>query len=96
MFVDIKEEKPLTKGSNMNFGGSVRVNPMGIVVLGLILFLFLYINYPGGSSPTVTSSSTGSTVSMKALLAVSIEAAKRGGREVKRIRDQVIPGIIRI
>ena len=67
----------------MNAGGSVRLNPIGVAVLVLLGLLFLYLNM-GSSSPDIN----GDKVSMKRLLSVAIEVAKRGGAEVKTIREQ--------
>ncbi len=75
----------------MNFGGAVRVNPLGIALLVAVGLLVVYFNL-GGSSTSNPSSASGGVygdrVSLKELLSVSIQAAKRGGQEVKRIREQ--------
>ena len=77
----------------MNCGGgsSVRMNPIGVIFICLVFVILLYFNF-GGSSQNVEQlrdKITTETVSLKALLAVSIEIAKRGGMEVKKIREQV-------
>ena len=74
----------------MNLGGSgVRVNPLGVALLVFVGIVFLFYTFAGGSvSGGGGSSKYERYVSMKKLLAVSIEMAKRGGAEVKRIRQQ--------
>ena len=85
----------------MNLGGSVRLNPCGVAVLALVCVLLIYLNLPSSSSShkatsganafhsTHGSSAGGEReVSLKELLAVSIEVAKRGGRVVKKIRKE--------
>ena len=73
----------------MNLGGSgVRVNPIGVALLVFVGIVFLYYTFAGGSVAGGGSSKYERYVSMKKLLAVSIEMAKRGGAEVKRIRQQ--------
>jgi hypothetical protein len=69
----------------MNCSGTVRLNPWGALCVGLLLFFVVYFNL-GSSS---TSLLTLNTVSLKSLLAASIEIAKRGGHEVKKIREMV-------
>ena len=77
----------------MNLGGSVRLNPCGVAVITLLAAALIYLNWPWSSSWSGPSphhaSSSDEEVSMKSLLSVAIEAAKRGGREVKRIREEV-------
>ena len=70
----------------MNFGGSVRLNPCGLLVLGLITLFLIY--YTFGRSNETSPNNIGS-ISIKALLAASIDIAKKGGQQVKMIRDQV-------
>ena len=73
----------------MNLGGSgVRVNPLGLALLLFVGALFLYYTLSGGNSVGAGVGKYERFVSMKKLLAVSIEMAKRGGAEVKRIRTQ--------
>ena len=73
----------------MNLGGSgVRVNPIGVALLVFVGIVFLYYTFAGGSVAGGGTSKYERYVSMKKLLAVSIEMAKRGGAEVKRIRQQ--------
>ena len=69
----------------MNIGGSIRLNPCGLLVLGLLsLFLIYYTFGRSGNNATNTES-----ISIKALLAASIDVAKKGGYQVKSIREQV-------
>ena len=77
----------------MNCGGgsSVRINPIGIIFMLVIFVIIVYFNF--GSNDTRASllndRVTTEAVSLKALLSVAIEMARRGGVEVKRIREQV-------
>ena len=77
----------------MNCGGgsSVRVNPIGIIFVCIVFVVLIYFNIGSkdNNSSLLRDRITTETVSLKALLAVSIEIAKRGGVEVKRIREQV-------
>jgi hypothetical protein len=73
----------------MNLGGSVRVNPLGLLLLGVVAIFILYYSMSGGGSSDAQKGH--GTISIKALLAASIEVSKRGGYEIKRIRDQVGP-----
>lgn len=74
-------------------GGNVRVNPLGVGILVFFCIVLIYFNLGGGGSSSEAGSGptvkNGGKVSMKQLLAVSIQMAKRGGDEVKRIREQV-------
>lgn len=63
-------------------GGSIRLNPFGLLVLALATLFFLYYAF-GRPNPAPEK------VSMKALLAASIDVAKKGGIEVKNIREQI-------
>ena len=69
----------------MNVGGSIRVNPLGIALILFFAMALLWWNFGGGGG----GESGETTVSMKQLLAVCIEVAKRGGKEVKKIREMV-------
>ena len=77
----------------MNCGGgsSVRVNPIGIIFVCVVFIVLIYFNIgtKDSSSALKRDRITTETISLKALLSVSIEIAKRGGAEVKRIREQV-------
>ena len=67
----------------MNIGGSIRLNPCGLLVLGLMSLFILY--YTFGSSVRVEEK-----ISMKTLLSAAIDVAKKGGDQVRLIREQVI------
>ena len=67
----------------MIIGGSIRLNPCGLLVLGLMSLFILY--YTFGSSVKVEEK-----ISMKTLLSAAIDVAKKGGDQVRRIREQVI------
>ena len=82
----VADDAPKSK-TIMNFGGSVRLNPCGLAVLALVALALVYLNWP--SSYAGVSGNNDDYVSMKDLLSVSIEVARRGGREVKRIREEV-------
>ena len=83
-----------TKKMNLG-GGSVRINPAGVLLVAVVFILFVYFNLGGNNGGAVSSDDLESyqkmsdSVSLKSLLAVSIEMARRGGAEVKRIREQV-------
>ena len=66
----------------MNIGGSIRLNPCGLLVLGLMSLFILYYTF---GSPAKAEES----VSMKVLLSAAIDIAKKGGHQVRRIREQV-------
>ncbi len=77
----------------MPVGGSVRVSPLGLLLLVSCGLVLAYLNMPtikrafgGGESP---AGEEPELVSMKRLLAVAIEVAKRGGREVRAVRESV-------
>ena len=78
--------------TKMNLGGSIRLNPLGILMVAVVFVVFVYFNLGGSvvSQEALESyQKMSDTVSLKSLLAVSIEMARRGGAEVKRIREQV-------
>ena len=66
----------------MNIGGSIRLNPYGLLVLGLMSLFILY--YTFGSSTKLEEK-----ISMKVLLSAAIDIAKKGGDQVRFIREQV-------
>jgi len=76
----------------MNCGGgsSVRINPIGIIFMLVVFVIIVYFNLGSNDSRAslLNDRVTTEAVSLKALLAVSIEMARRGGVEVKRIREQ--------
>ena len=67
---------------SMNIGGSIRLNPYGLLVLGLMSLFILY--YTFGSSTKLEEK-----ISMKVLLSAAIDIAKKGGDQVRFIREQV-------
>jgi len=84
----------------MNCGGgsSVRINPIGIIFMLVVFVIIVYFNLGSNDSRAslLNDRVTTEAVSLKALLAVSIEMARRGGVEVKRIREQVNTYILNI
>ena len=79
------------KTMNCGGGSSVRVNPIGVIFVCLVFIVLVYFNLGGSDSNAINPNDrlTYETVSLKAVLSVSIEIAKRGGLEVKKIREQV-------
>ena len=77
----------------MNCGGgsSVRFNPIGIIFMLALFVIIVYFNLGSSDnrSSLLNDRVTTEAISLKALLSVSIEMARRGGVEVKRIREQV-------
>jgi hypothetical protein len=69
----------------MNCSGTVRLNPIGAIFITLVVILIVYFNFGSNNESVFTYK----TVSLKALLVASVEIAKRGGAEVKAIREQV-------
>ena len=74
--------------SEMNLGGSVRINPTGVALICGIIILLVYFNSGSSSSsasvdPRLRSQST---VNLAELLSVAIAVAEAGGREVKEVR----------
>ena len=75
--------------SEMNLGGSVRINPTGVALICGIIILLVYFNSGSSSSsasvdPRLRSQST---VNLAELLSVAIAVAEAGGREVKEVRE---------
>ncbi|XP_071477997.1 Golgi-resident adenosine 3',5'-bisphosphate 3'-phosphatase-like [Diadema antillarum] len=72
---------------------NIRLNPFGVIVLVVLgggTLLFIQRTYYNGSDTKaneVISASKGELISMKELLAASIQLAERGGVVVKAIRD---------
>lgn len=64
------------------FGNVIRLNPFGLVVLLALVFFFIYVYMDSASPPTSYES-----VSLKRLLAVGIEVAEIGGKEVCAVRQ---------
>jgi len=69
----------------MNCSGTVRLNPWGALFIGLLIFFVVYFNMGNSGSTLITFN----TISLKSLLVASIDIAKRGGFEVKKIREMV-------
>jgi len=67
----------------MNLGGSVRVNPVGVAVVGFILVILVFFNSGGSHVSPIKK-----TVNLKQLLSVAISAAENGGKEVVSVREQ--------
>ena len=67
---------------SIKIGGSLRLNPCGLLVLALGTLFILYY--------TFGSSDHRERVSIKALLSAAIDVAKKGGQQVKMTRDQVL------
>jgi len=63
-------------------GGSVRVNPVGLAVIGFIVLILIFFNSGGSSTSTVK------TVNLKQLLSAAIFAAEKGGEEVVAVRKK--------
>ena len=64
---------------SMIMGGSIRLNPCGLLCLGLASLLILY--YAFGRTDNREK------ISIKEVLAASIDVAKKGGYELKKIRE---------
>ena len=64
---------------SMIMGGSIRLNPCGLLCLGLASLLILY--YAFGRTDNREK------ISIKEMLAASIDVAKKGGYELKKIRE---------
>ncbi|CAG0918683.1 unnamed protein product, partial [Notodromas monacha] len=71
-----------TLGETMNSSGTLRCRPLGVLVL-FFCFLLLYLAVFRTSSPEVNQSNR---VSLRSLLAVCVDAAVRGGNEVRKVR----------
>jgi len=76
----------------MNCSGTVRVNPVGAIFITLVVVLIVYFNV-GQNHESILAYKT---VSLKSLLVASIEIAKRGGAEVKAIREQVLNSFLAV
>jgi len=72
----------------MNFGGTIRLNRMGVcIIIGAGVLLVLYMNSSGMENPkTETGKNTGS-VNLKRLLVAAVEVAIKGGKEVVAVRN---------
>ncbi|KAJ8376672.1 hypothetical protein SKAU_G00072520 [Synaphobranchus kaupii] len=65
----------------------IRLSPLGVVVFCLLGLGVIYHLYAGVISNRIAAFKQGKTVDLRELLALSVEAAVQGGREVKRIRE---------
>ncbi|KAG7455130.1 hypothetical protein MATL_G00253370 [Megalops atlanticus] len=65
----------------------IRLSPLGVAVFCLLGLGILYHLYSGVISNRIAAFRQRGTVDLRELLALSIEAAVRGGREVKRVRE---------
>ena len=74
--------------SEMNLGGSIRINPTGIAIICGIIILIVYFNSGSSSSGADPRNRSQATVNLAELLSVAIAVAEAGGREVKAVRDQ--------
>ncbi|KAJ8277657.1 hypothetical protein GJAV_G00078180 [Gymnothorax javanicus] len=65
----------------------IRLSPLGVVVFCLLGLGVIYHLYSGVISSRIAAFKQGKTVDLRELLALSVEAAVQGGREVKRVRE---------
>lgn len=74
--------------AKMNFGGTIRLNRMGVcIVIGACVILVLYINSSGMESPKTEPGKNTGTISLRRLLLAAIEVAIKGGKEVVAVRS---------
>ncbi|MBN3324821.1 IMPA3 monophosphatase, partial [Atractosteus spatula] len=66
----------------------IRLSPLGVAVFCLLGLGVIYHLYAGVISSRIAAFRQGRAVDLRELLAVSVEAAAVGGREVKRVREQ--------
>lgn len=67
----------------MNFGGTIRLNRMGVcIIIGAGVLLVLYINSSGMETPKTETGKKMNSVNLKRLLAAAVEVAIKGGKEV--------------
>lgn len=66
----------------------IRLSPLGVAVFCLLGIGVIYHLYAGVISSRINSLRRKQNVDLREMLALSIEAAVEGGREVKRIRDE--------
>lgn len=72
----------------MNFGGTIRLNRMGvciIIVAGVLLVL--YINSNGMENPKTETGKNIGPVNLKRLLVAAVEVAIKGGKEVAAVKN---------
>ncbi|XP_069669235.1 putative inositol monophosphatase 3 [Periplaneta americana] len=73
----------------MNFGGTIRLNRMGIcIIIGACVLLVLYINASGIESPKIEPVKNSDTVSMRSILVAAIKVAEEGGKEIVKVRKE--------
>ncbi|XP_047486590.1 inositol monophosphatase 3-like isoform X2 [Penaeus chinensis] len=76
----------------MNLGASVRINKLGVGIIGgvLLMIVLVYRNSSSseGAEMPFEMAQTGARVSLKKLLAAAIDAADRGGKIVYQIREE--------
>ncbi|XP_023254030.1 inositol monophosphatase 3 [Seriola lalandi dorsalis] len=66
----------------------IRLSPLGVAVFCLLGIAVIYHLYAGVISSRLTAFRERRKVDLRDLLAVSVEAAVLGGREVKKVRDE--------
>lgn len=72
----------------MNFGGTVRLNRMGVcIIIGACGLLVLYINSNSMETPKTEPGKTTDSVNLKRLLVAAIEVAMKGGKEIVAARN---------
>lgn len=76
--------------SEMNLGGTVRLNKQGLVIC-LLFVAGLYVIYSWGqgdrTDEPLSNEVSGEKVSLAELLCASITVAEAGGKEVKAVRE---------
>lgn len=65
----------------------IRLSPLGVAVFCLLGVGIIYHLYSGVLSGRIAAFRQRETVDLRELLALSVEAAVLGGREVKRVRE---------
>lgn len=77
----------------MNFGGTVRLNRMGVcIIIGACCLLVLYINSNGMESPKTDPGKNTGSVNLKRLLVAAVEVAIKGGKEIVAVRNTLNNG----
>ncbi|XP_061112351.1 inositol monophosphatase 3-like [Conger conger] len=66
----------------------IRLSPLGVVVFCLLGVGVIYHLYAGVISSRIAALRQHRTVDLRELLALSVEAALQGGREVRRVREE--------
>ncbi|XP_046397885.1 putative inositol monophosphatase 3 [Ischnura elegans] len=71
----------------MNFGGTVRLNPLGVCLLiGACILLFIYMN-SGSNDDARKELTSGTSINLKKLLLKAIDASVQGGWEVSKFKN---------